>query len=171
MSGWMKKTHNRKLGIATFTTMLGVAMFFAFPDAELFARSETREGEHAVSDDIERIHNFVAAFNARDVDAIMEFFTEDAIYHNMPGPPVQGTKGVRNLINMFVSSADKVDWEILNIAQTGNTVLTERIDRFVIKGKDVQLPIMGAFDMKGGKITAWRDYFDMATWTRQNKDL
>jgi limonene-1,2-epoxide hydrolase len=26
---------------------------------------------------------------------------------------------------------------------------------------------MGAFELADGKIAAWRDYFDMATWTRQ----
>jgi limonene-1,2-epoxide hydrolase len=26
---------------------------------------------------------------------------------------------------------------------------------------------MGAFDLRGGRIAAWRDYFDLATWTRQ----
>ena len=172
MSEWMKKTKNQKWSIATVIALLGVTMLFVFPHAELFAQSETKEGEAAVSDEIQAIHDFVSAFNAKDVDKIMTFFVDDdPVYHNMPGPPVKGTEGVRNLINMFISSADSLDWEILNIAQTGDTVLAERIDRFVIKGKDVVLPCLGAFDFERGKIAEWRDYFDMATWTRQNKDL
>jgi len=49
-----------------------------------------------------------------------------------------------------------------NIAETktGN-VLTERTDRFLIKGKWVEVPVMGAFELRDGKITAWRDYFDV----------
>lgn len=172
MSSWTNKTNNQKWGIAAFATLLGVTMLFAIPDAELFAQSETKEGKTAVSAEIQIIHDLVAAFNAKDVDKIMTFFVDtDPVYHNMPGPPVKGTEGVRNLINMFVSSAETLDWEILNIAQTGDTVLAERIDRFVIKGKDVVLPCLGAFDFRDGKIAVWRDYFDMATWTRQNKDL
>lgn len=116
---------------------------------------------------VDTIRAFVAAFNVKDIDAVMTFFTADAVYHNMPSAPVQGTEAVRKVITAFVSSASKVDWEILRIAQSGNTVLTERIDRFAINGKDVALPVMGAFDLRDGKIAAWRDYFDMATWQKQ----
>lgn len=120
-----------------------------------------------MANDIQTIEAFVEAFNSKDIDAIMAFFTEDAIYHNMPMGPAQGTDAVRNIIAMFLAPAETLDWEILNIAQTGDTVLTERDDRFMIGGKDVALPVMGAFDMKDGKIAAWRDYFDMAAWQNQ----
>ncbi len=56
---------------------------------------------------------------------------------------------------------------MLNIAAAGSVVLTERLDRFVMGGKTVELPVAGVFEVSDGKITAWRDYFDMATWTRQ----
>jgi limonene-1,2-epoxide hydrolase len=44
-------------------------------------------------------------------------------------------------------------------------VLTERTDHFTMKGKTAPLPVMGAFHVVDGKITAWRDYFDMAQVT------
>jgi limonene-1,2-epoxide hydrolase len=34
-------------------------------------------------------------------------------------------------------------------------------------GKKVELPVAGVFEIENGKIKAWRDYFDMAAWTRQ----
>jgi limonene-1,2-epoxide hydrolase len=85
----------------------------------------------------------------------------------MPGPPVSGSAAIRNVIESFVAPAQEIDWENLAVAETGNKVLTERIDRFVIAGKRVELPVMGTFEFVGGKISAWRDYFDMATWQRQ----
>jgi limonene-1,2-epoxide hydrolase len=27
--------------------------------------------------------------------------------------------------------------------------------------------VMGTFELRDGKIAAWRDFFDMAQWTRQ----
>lgn len=147
------------------------AMLFAVSNSHVSAEENETTGSDRMGNDIPTIEAFVDAFNERDVDKVMTFFVdEDPVYHNMPGPPVKGTDAVRNLINMFVSSADSLDWEILHIAQTGDTVLAERIDRFVIKGKDVALPCLGAFDMKDGKIAEWRDYFDMATWTRQTAE-
>lgn len=107
------------------------------------------------------------AFEAKDAEKIMSFFAEDAIYHNMPGPPAKGAQAIRAVINMFVQPAESIEWEVLNVAQTGTTVLTERIDRFVMGGKKLELPVMGTFEVNDGKITAWRDYFDMATWTKQ----
>lgn len=115
----------------------------------------------------EVVTRFVAAFNARDVNAVMAFFAEDAVYHNMPNQPLKGTGAIRKAIESFVTPASKIDWEILRIAETGNAVLTERVDRFVLNGKEVALPVMGTFEFANGKITAWRDYFDLATWQRQ----
>ena len=116
---------------------------------------------------IEIIEAFVDAFNRKDVDRIMTFFTEDAVYHNMPMEPVKGTAAVRKAIEAYVPTASSIDWEMVHAAQVGDTVLTERVDRFVIGGKNIVLPVMGAFDLRQGKIAAWRDYFDMATWGRQ----
>ena len=31
--------------------------------------------------------------------------------------------------------------------------------------RTVSLPVMGVFELADGKITAWRDYFDMAQFT------
>jgi limonene-1,2-epoxide hydrolase len=39
--------------------------------------------------------------------------------------------------------------------------LTERVDHFVYDGKTIDARVMGAFEVSGDKITAWRDYFDV----------
>jgi len=49
----------------------------------------------------------------------------------------------------------------------GNLVFTERVDRFTMNGRTVALPVAGVFEIRDGKIAAWRDYFDFATWQRQ----
>jgi limonene-1,2-epoxide hydrolase len=36
--------------------------------------------------------------------------------------------------------------------------LTERVDRLIYNGKALDAPGMGAFEVAGDKITAWRDY-------------
>jgi limonene-1,2-epoxide hydrolase len=125
------------------------------------------EEESEMGSGIAIIEAFVDAFNRRDVDRIMTFFTEDAVYHNMPMEPVEGTAAVRKAIEAYVPTSSSIDWEIVHAAQVGDTVLTERVDRVVIGGKNVVLPVMGAFDLRQGKIAVWRDYFDMATWGRQ----
>lgn len=116
---------------------------------------------------VSRVESFIQAFNARDVEAVMGHFDEGAVYHNMPGPPVTGLEAIRKVVESFVHPAESIEWETLAIAEQGGKVMTERVDRFVFGGKRVELPVMGIFEFSGGKISAWRDYFDMATWQRQ----
>ena len=53
------------------------------------------------------------------------------------------------------------------IAADGGTVLTERHDVFTFANGEIDLPVMGTFEVADGKITAWRDYFDMNQFMSQ----
>lgn len=105
---------------------------------------------------------FMKAWEAQDTDKIMSFFAPDAIYHNMPMAPMKGHEEIRKFIAPFAGAADDVVFEVLNQAESANgTVLNERVDRFTLKdGKKIVAEVMGVFELKDGKITAWRDYFD-----------
>ena len=120
------------------------------------------------SANLETARRFCEAFSRRDSDEILEFFSEDAVYHNMPLPPVQGKAGIKTVLDMFLKPAESVEFIVLKIAEGDDgAVLTERVDKFSLGGKNVELPVMGVFELTDGKISAWRDYFDMAAWTRQ----
>jgi limonene-1,2-epoxide hydrolase len=114
------------------------------------------------------VEKFCAAFARRDSAELLEYFADDgAVYHNMPMGPVTGKDAIKGVLDMFLGPAQSVEFVMLQIAGTGDVVLTERLDKFVLGGKTVELPVAGVFELKHGKITAWRDYFDMATWTKQ----
>jgi limonene-1,2-epoxide hydrolase len=114
------------------------------------------------------VRAFIGAFNANDLERIMGFFTEDAVYHNIPVQPVKGTVAIRGMIQGFLGMATQVDWVIHQLAETQDgVVLTERTDRFLIRGKWVELPVMGAFGLREGRISEWRDYFDMKQFQSQ----
>ena len=120
------------------------------------------------SENLETVRRFCEAFSRRNPDEILQYFTEDAVYHNMPMPPVQGKAGSKTVLDMFLKPAQSVEFIILKIAEGDDgAVLTERLDKFALAGKNIELPVMGVFDLEDGKIAAWRDYFDMAAWTRQ----
>lgn len=116
---------------------------------------------------VDLVRRFCAAFSSRDPGRILEFFTDDAVYHNMPLQPVQGKAAIRPILEMFLKPAQRVEFVVLNIAADGNVVLTERLDKFIMGAREVELPVAGVFEVRGGKIAAWRDYFDMATWSKQ----
>jgi limonene-1,2-epoxide hydrolase len=112
------------------------------------------------------VREFCASWPERSIDRLLAFFTDDALYHNMPMEPVTGKDGIREVMNLFVPAED-LEAEIVHLAVRGNVVFTERIDRMTLGGKRVVLPCAGVFEIRDGKIAAWRDYFDLATWQRQ----
>ncbi len=113
------------------------------------------------------VEEFMAAFDAQDLEKIMSFFTEDAVYHNMPTDPAEGLDAIRAAISGYLTNAQSVEFEVLGSAEAGKMVYNERVDRFVFGERKVELPVMGAFELRGDKIAAWRDYFDMATFQNQ----
>ena len=119
------------------------------------------------AENIDLVRRFCAAWKDLNVPAILAFFTEDAVYHNMPVQPIHGKDAIKGVIEQVLAPFERADWTINQISTSGNVVLTERIDRFIGADKTIELPVMGTFEIRDGKIAAWRDYFDMAAWTRQ----
>ena len=114
----------------------------------------------------EIVRNFIAAWSRLDVDEIVAFFTPDGTYHNMMNKPVIGHDNLRRFIGGFIKDWTETNWDILNIVSQGNVVMAERLDRTRLGAKSVDLPCCGVFELAGGKIRIWRDYFDLATYTR-----
>ena len=116
----------------------------------------------------ETIESFIEAWNTGDIDQVMSFFTEDCVYHNMPVAPVEGLEAIRKTIDSFAGVSEEIRWELHGIAEDARgAVFTERTDRFKIAGKWVALPVMGIFELRQDKISAWRDYFDLNQFTSQ----
>jgi limonene-1,2-epoxide hydrolase len=120
-----------------------------------------------MSSPTEIVKRFCDAWSANDLDALMAFFNDDAVYHNIPVDPVNGVDAIRTTIAGFTQGVEKIEFRVDNIAADGNVVMTERVDVFHLPGKTIELPVMGTFEVKDGKIAAWRDYFDMQQFMSQ----
>ncbi len=118
-----------------------------------------------MTDNIARVRQFVAAWSRLDVNELVDWFTPDGVYHNMPLAPVVGHEALRPFVAGFLASWESTEWEVLNIVGNGNLVMAERVDRIIINGKSVNLPCCGVFEMRDGKIALWRDYFDLGTYS------
>ena len=107
------------------------------------------------------VREFIAAWERRDTEHIVNAFTDDGIYHSTPLTPIVGKAAIRE----FVSSFEKVPpgrLEIRHQVASDTVVMNERTDQLTMNGRPVTLPIMGVFEIEGGHIKAWREYFDMA---------
>jgi limonene-1,2-epoxide hydrolase len=119
---------------------------------------------------IEVVRRFCAAWSDNIGAAeLAAFFTDDAVYHNVPLAPVTGREAIANNIASFIRPGapgiESIQFGVINIAADGPVVMTERVDVFRLPDKSFELPVMGTFEVRDGKISAWRDYFDMNQFT------
>ena len=116
------------------------------------------------------VRNFLAEWDAPQPDAakLGAYFTDDAIYHNMPVvEPVKGRPAIEQTLGGMTERLPSKGWETIHLVVDGDVVLTERIDRFEAGGKPIEIEVMGTFELRDGKIAAWRDYFDMGRFREQ----
>ena len=118
--------------------------------------------------DAEKVVNeFCNAWPRKNVEELLGFFSDDAVYHNIPMEPARGKAAIKAVINSFLPMSKSIEFKILHTVSAGNVVMNERIDMFDTGTKNISLPVAGVFEVKDGKISAWRDYFDMAMYTKQ----
>lgn len=125
---------------------------------------------HPHPDDPIRIADtFFGHWNANRIDDALGMLSDDVLYDNVPLPDIVGRHAVGEFHRGFgIGTVFLLDWKIVHIAAAGNVVLNERIDIFRHRdGGIIRLPVMGTLTVENGKITVWRDYFDLADFERQ----
>ncbi len=114
------------------------------------------------------VATFIAAIEAKDIDAAIELLADDVSYENVPMSPIVGKDAVRATLGAFLGAATQVEWPIARQVVAGNVVVNERLDRFQIGNGWLELPVAGFFEVTDqGVISLWRDYFDMSSYTGQ----
>jgi len=121
-----------------------------------------------MSDAIDLIRRFCDEFaKGSSVDDIVAYFTDDAVYHNIPVEPAVGPEAIKAVFSMFTTGVERMEFKIRHIVSDGDVVLTERVDVFVLPNVTIELPVMGTFEVRDGKIAKWRDYFDLNQYMSQ----
>lgn len=111
------------------------------------------------------VTEFCGLWSDPDPAVIASYFTEDAVYHNVPMEPVTGRTAIREYVEGMLAAFDGIDFIVHRQVEQGGVVMNERTDVLRGRGKQTSLPVMGVFEVVDGKIAAWRDYFDMAAVT------
>jgi limonene-1,2-epoxide hydrolase len=112
------------------------------------------------------VRDMCDTFARHDAEALRPFFTDDVVYHNIPMDPAVGINDAIGFIEGFFAMCESMVIETLHLAVRDNLVLTERVDTFTVGQVVASLPVMGIFEIRDGKISAWRDYFDLAQITK-----
>jgi limonene-1,2-epoxide hydrolase len=115
----------------------------------------------------EVVRAFVAAIERKDIDAALALVAADVVYDNVPIGAVTGPDGIRGALSRLLGTAEQIEWVTRHQVRTGDVVMNERLDRFQLDGRWVEVPVAGLFVLRDGRIALWRDYFDLATYRRQ----
>lgn len=111
------------------------------------------------------VRNLLDAWRRQAIDEILGYFTDDAICHPMPMQPLVGKPAIADGLKMIFAQVAVEEFKTLHQLERGDLVMNERVDRFTAGDKRVNLPVMGVFELREGRIAAWRDYFDAAALT------
>lgn len=116
---------------------------------------------------VDLVKDFFTNLAQGRVDAALADVDDAIVYTNVGTPSVRGkelfAKVMRGLNGKYIA----FDAEILAIsADDDGVVLTERIDQLSIGPLRMTFWVCGRNEVRDGRITVWRDYFDFWNVTR-----
>ena len=116
----------------------------------------------------EVVDEFIRRITSNEVPSALELVAPDVEYDNVPMGKNIGPDAMAEFLGGMANGVSEIEFVIHRQVVVGNTVMNERSDRFLIGETWLDLPVAGVFEVgDDGRITLWRDYFDMATYTNQ----
>ena len=113
---------------------------------------------------VETVNEFIRLIDAKDIEGAVALCADDVEYDNVPMGKNIGPAAVLEFLMPMVAGVDEVEFIVHRQTATGNVVMNERTDRFTKGGVSADIPVAGVFEVNDdGKITLWRDYFDMGS--------
>jgi limonene-1,2-epoxide hydrolase len=107
------------------------------------------------------VRGFLAAWERRDTEHIMSCWADGGVYHPITLPPIVGRGAFREFVTRF-EGVPGGRLEIRHQVASDRVVMNERTDRITFRGKQLVVPICAVFEIRDGRIAAWREYFDPA---------
>ncbi len=108
----------------------------------------------------EALLNWIDVFNNADAKALSEFYTDDAINHQVVSDPVVGKVAIYEMFKAEFATAEMV-CILDNIFMDGNFAIMEWKDPKGFRG-------CGFFNIVGGKIVFQRGYMDKLSFLKMN---
>ena len=113
-------------------------------------------------DPIDVTEAFLAALAAGELDEAISYLGDEVHYVNVGFPALDGAETVRRAFKGLDRPGVGFEAYLHAISADGPVVLTERTDVIQLGPFRWQFWVMGRFDVHDGRITLWRDGFDVA---------
>jgi limonene-1,2-epoxide hydrolase len=115
---------------------------------------------------IEIFQAIIAAWKAKDIDAVLAHMADDIVWHFAAGvaPPVTSKRGARKFLERFGGEIQEITWRVFDSAESADRLFVEGVDEYVTTdGIRVVAPYAGVLEFRGDLVTGWRDYVDIGT--------
>ena len=106
------------------------------------------------------VQDMVQAWNTRNWDRVTDLFAEDGSLYSMMLQPVTGRAAIGARIHQLGSGISQIRLNVKHIGLIDGVVYVERVDEFTYKGHTGAVPVVGAIEVKNGKVQVWREYYD-----------
>jgi steroid delta-isomerase-like uncharacterized protein len=114
------------------------------------------------------VKEFEAAFNRQDVEGLVACFTSTGTYRDNFFGDHAGTQALRGMFaRMFHEGRDYV-WSMDAVVETPVRAASEWTFSYVVSeavprsaGRVIRFRGMSLFELEGGRIAAYREYFDL----------
>lgn len=118
--------------------------------------------------DVDKAHVvevLLSSLQAADADGAGAVLDDNLVYQNVGFPTIHGRA---RAMKLFRAMEGRAGFEVKThrIAVNGSSVLTERTDVLQFGPLRLQFWVCGVFEVHNGRITLWRDYFDMWNFTK-----
>lgn len=112
-----------------------------------------------IDDNIRTVEGFLYALQDEDFETADAALADDLLYENVGYSKIRGGRKVTKL---FRKMEGRIGFEVKfhRVAADGTAVLTERTDALILGPVRLQFWVCGIFELRDGRITLWRDYFD-----------
>jgi limonene-1,2-epoxide hydrolase len=107
----------------------------------------------------EVLQKFINAFNMKNVNALADLYSEDAINHQVAEEPIKGKNSIKKMFEMSFQQAE-MTCIVENIFEDGEWAIMEWRDPLGLRG-------CGFFHIVDDKIIFQRGYWDKLTFLRQ----
>ena len=119
------------------------------------------------SDSVQRsgfdvVESLMAAWRANDFEGALALLSEDVECQFVPMPARHGKARVERMLKSLMIGVREIDVIVHHMVEHDGVVLTERVD--ILRGPWLELEFWccGTFKVRAGKITLWRDHFDLS---------
>ena len=114
----------------------------------------------------EVVTTFLAALAGKDLEGAGDLLDEAVVYTNVGLPTLRGRRAVVRALGLLDRPGCRFEVYVHAQAESDGVVLNERTDVIVLGPVRLQFWVTGRFDVRGGRITLWRDSFDFLDTTR-----